>query len=57
MSNGIDRDKIDIEEQVAIADEQDGKGSAWPGMSYEQGVSAALRWALGDEDTPPMSEE
>ena len=30
-------------------------GSRWPGMSYEQGVEAAIRWMLGDFENP-MSE-
>lgn len=29
-----------------------GSGSQWPGMTYEQGVDAALRWALGGSDHP-----
>ncbi len=33
-----------------------GSGSKFPGMSYEQGVDAALRWALGDTDERPMDE-
>lgn len=28
----------------------------WPGMSYEQGVDATLRWALGWTDEDPMAE-
>lgn len=34
-----------------------GKPSKWPGMSYEDGVMAALGWALGEEDRPPMTDE
>jgi hypothetical protein len=26
----------------------------WPGTTFEQGVDAALRWALGDSDEPPV---
>lgn len=28
--------------------------SKFPGMTYEQGVEAAIRWMSGDEDTSPM---
>lgn len=28
--------------------------SKWPGMSYEQGVEAALDWVLGERDESPM---
>lgn len=31
-------------------------GSKWPGMTYEQGVIAALRWIRG-EDSNPMEDE
>ncbi len=27
-------------------------GSRWPGMSYEQGVEAAIRWMQGDGSHP-----
>ena len=35
----------------------DENGSAWPGMSYEQGVRAALDWVLGNSDDPPIGDE
>lgn len=48
----------EISEQENIASENiDGGGSQWPGMSYEQGVVAAIRWMNGDDDVPPMSED
>lgn len=28
------------------------EGGKWPGMSYEQGVEAALRWVMGDGPNP-----
>ena len=28
----------------------------WPGMTYEQGVDAALRWACGHTDERPMED-
>lgn len=27
-------------------------GSSWPGMSYEQGVAAAIRWMQGEGMNP-----
>lgn len=29
--------------------------SRWPGMTYEQGVSAALLWAAGVIEDPPLT--
>lgn len=29
----------------------------WPGMTYEQGVGAALDWVLGDREEKPFTEE
>jgi hypothetical protein len=31
-------------------------GSRFPGMSYEEGVRAALEWFIEDTDTEPMDE-
>lgn len=44
----------EIKEQLDLSMENEGK-SKWPGMTYEQGVEAALRWVL-DGDTPPMAD-
>lgn len=41
-----------LNEALAGAD----KGSKWPGMSYEQGVEAALLWVTGESDDKPMDE-
>lgn len=40
----------------AIADAEHGGVSKWPGMTYEEGVSAALRWVSGDTDEHPMED-
>lgn len=29
--------------------------SAYPGMTYEQGVDAAIMWMTGNSDEPPVS--
>ena len=46
----------DVEEVLNVCDAQEAKGgSQWPGMTYEQGVAAALRWVL-DGDSHPINE-
>lgn len=32
-------------------------GNPYPGMTYAQGVEAALRWALDDSQPAPLDEE
>jgi hypothetical protein len=32
------------------------EGSKYPGMTYEEGVRAALEWVTGDVDDHPMEE-
>lgn len=46
-----------IEEQMHIATEAMDEGSNYPGMSFEEGVEAALMWVLGIIDTPPLEDE
>lgn len=47
--------KTEMQDQLAKADDQIMEGnSKWPGMTFEEGVSHALRWAVGDDDVPPM---
>ena len=31
--------------------------SVYPGMSYEQGVKAAIEWIIGDTDEHPINEK
>ncbi|QJD53287.1 hypothetical protein SEA_TEMPO_65 [Microbacterium phage Tempo] len=35
---------------------KDEVGSKWPGMSYEDGVIAALEWIKGDREENPFEE-
>lgn len=45
------------EAQLAEVREQiDKGGSRFPGMSFEEGIAAALQWALGDTDEIPYTE-
>ena len=45
--------KEQIQEQCDLAMENQTK---FPGMSYSEGVQAALDWVLGNTDTPPMED-
>jgi len=46
-----------INEVINDANDQiDAGGSRWPGMSYEQGVVAALGWVIGDAGESPFEE-
>lgn len=40
-----------------VSDQIDKGGSRFPGMSYEDGVDAALRWVTGDMDDHPYPEQ
>ena len=49
------RDQNEIDDQLAKAGESTMEGLArWPGMTYEQGVEAALLWVTGESDEAPM---
>lgn len=54
MGNDTRRSVEEIETVLNNVDEH--SASKWPGMTYEQGVTNALRFALGDADDP-MSED
>jgi len=52
------RSEQEIQDQIAAAEDSVATGeSRWPGMSYEDGVSAALRWCIGESDDVPMEDE
>ena len=54
----IERTRSEIDEQLnACVDSIDEGRSKYPGMTYEQGVDAALRWVAGDTDDAPMEDE
>jgi hypothetical protein len=52
------RSKKEIEEQInkAIPSIEKGRSDV-PGMTYEEGVDNALRWALGDSDDAPIEDD
>jgi hypothetical protein len=45
-----------VDDQLNKAADGADRGSAWPGMSYEQGVEAALRWVTGQTEDKPMED-
>ena len=52
------RDRKEIDDQLNRTTEAvDSGATAWPGMSYEQGVENALRWVTGESDDPPMEDD
>lgn len=52
------RTEKEIDEQIDRAlNVMDTKGTDVPGMSYEEGVEAALRWVLEHEPEPPIESE
>jgi len=52
------RTRDEIYEQVDKTRTDDGAPvNQWPSMTYAEGVEAALRWAVGDSDDEPMSDE
>lgn len=52
------REDNEINDIVNACMEQNEKGgSRFPGMTYEQGVAAALDWMTGDTDDNPYPDE
>lgn len=51
------RSEEDIEELAEKASVARRKPSKFPGMTYEEGVSAALDWVIGLEDMNPLADE
>jgi hypothetical protein len=41
----------------AVEKKIDEGGSRWRGMTYEQGVDAALRWVRGDTNEHPYGDD
>ncbi len=53
----MERDRREIENMIdKAAPSLESGQSAVAGMTYEEGVDAALRWALGDSDDAPIEE-
>lgn len=49
-------EQVDTVLNLASEAEEEGR-SAYPGMTYEQGVLAGIRWMRGEETVPPLGSE
>lgn len=57
MGINAPREEEEFDDVINTAYEiKDEVGSKWPGMSYEDGVIAALEWAKGERDEHPFEE-
>lgn len=53
----LERKPREIDDTLNAATEAEMLGKTnWPGMTYEQGVVAAIRWLLGLSDDNPMED-
>ncbi len=48
--------ETEMHEQIDAANEAIEQGSKFRGMTYEDGVKAALEWVTGETTTKPMEE-
>lgn len=56
-SYAIERSNEEIDEALGICIDAEAEGtSQYPGMTYEDGVKAALEWVIGETDEPPFDE-
>ncbi len=52
------RSDDEINDQInRAANVADAVGTKFRGMTYEQGVSDALRWILNDDDEKPLNDD
>jgi hypothetical protein len=56
MAYSYPRPDTEVNDEMNKAVDGLDNGSRWPGMSYEQGVDAALRWITGESDDKPMDD-
>ena len=53
----IHRDDQQIDDILNLCSERiEQGGSKFTGMTYEQGIDAAIQWILGNEDSNPMED-
>ena len=53
----IERTDEEINDVLDACMDQEGKGgSRWPGMTYEDGVSEAIQWIIGQTEGNPMQD-
>lgn len=53
----IVRSDSEIDECLNKAMEALDTGSKWPGMSYEEGVEAAIKWLTEEQSLNPMEDD
>ena len=51
------RSTEEIEAVKAEAEKAQAKGTKYPAMTYEDGVTETLRWLTGETDASPMSDD
>lgn len=57
MAYTVVRSTQEVDDTLNKAQEQeDNGGSRWPGMTYEQGVVAAIMWLTGITSEDPMAD-
>ena len=50
----VKKTKREIEDVIVQVSERESQGgSRFPGMTYEEGINAALRWAIGETEDHP----
>ncbi len=57
MALGIYECERSTQEIDAVLEACDARQGRWPGMTYEEGVRAALLWVLGIWDDNPIEED
>lgn len=51
----MERNKREVDEQLNLcADLADSGSNPYHGMTYAEGVEAAIRWLTGDSEDPPI---
>ena len=54
-THSIKRTDEETNDLLNKCDEQENKGgSAYPGMTYEQGIRAGINWIVGNQDENPL---
>lgn len=53
---GIVRSDEDIDNLLNECVEAEDSGSKYPGISYEEGIRAAIDWLIGDDDVHPLED-
>lgn len=53
----IKRTEKEINDLLQTTEDHENDGTAqFPGMTYEMGITAGIRWLLGETDDHPMDE-